>query len=192
MSYKNTKTEYGSVAKFFHWTLSTMVIGMLIVGSIMILLPNEPYKEEVFTFHKSFGLVVLFLMMFRLGWRFANPQPQLPAKTKPWEKLAEHSVQVLFYIILFAMPLSGWVMSVAAGYTPSFFWMIDVPFFGLGKNEGIDEIAELIHYVLAWGLFGLLSLHVLAALKHHFIDKDNILTRMMPKQTPKSSIDQST
>jgi len=181
MTLRNTQAQYGSLAKFFHWTISSLVILMLMAGTTMMLMDDSPLREQIFHIHKLTGLVILLLMILRGLWALNNPKPLLPPTTKAWERLAEHTMHLTLYIVLFAMPLSGWIMSTASGYIPSIYGL-EIPFFWLGKNKAIAEAGETVHLVLAWSILVLVSMHILAALKHHFVDKDNILIRMMPNK----------
>jgi len=182
MTTHNTDQSYGSVAKFLHWLMSIAIITLLMVGAFMVGMQDGDVKFRIFELHKSTGLVILSLMIFRTYWTLTNTKPILPLNTKPWEKFAERSVHFTFYVLLFAMPLSGWILSVSADYTPTFYTLFKIPFFGMSPDEPRHLFAADVHFYLAWILTGLLSLHVAAGLKHHFIDKDNILTRMMPNR----------
>ena len=181
MTARNTRTSYGSVAKFFHWTVSVLVITLLIIGTIMIGLDNSPTKGNMFQIHKLTGILVLSFMVLRTLWTLNNPKPELPPGTKPWEKFAERLVHYSFYFLLIAMPFSGWIMSTAAGYNPHI-GSLEFPLIGIPKSKSLAHLAEDIHYWVAWTIAAILIMHVAAALKHHFVDKDNILTRMMPNK----------
>lgn len=180
MSFKNTLSTYGSVSKFFHWLISILVILLLIVGLWMSGLEKNSFRYSVYDLHKSFGLLVLFLMILRTSWMLANPKPLSMPNSKFWERIAEKSVHWIFYIALFIMPISGWVLSTASKHVPSFFGLFMLPAPFVSPNKALQDFAGDVHEVLGWFLIFLIAVHVLAALKHHFIDHDNVLKRMMP------------
>ena len=179
MALRNTTSSYGGMAKSLHWIISLAVIGLLIAGAIMTNLEDSPTKFTIYSVHKFTGLTVLSLMVIRIVWTSMNPKPLLPPGSKRWEKIAEHAVHYSFYLLLILMPVSGWIMSTAAGYNPHFFGL-ELPAPGIAESEPVAEFFGWVHFVTAWTLFGLLLLHVGAALQHHFIKKDNILKRMLP------------
>jgi cytochrome b561 len=179
MALFNTKSSYGSVAKFFHWTVSFFVICLLCVGFFMGDIGDKALRGNVYNVHKLIGLTVLCLMVLRTTWMLMNPKPGLD--TSKFEKFIERSVHALFYTLLLLMPLSGWMMATAAGYLPHIgSWSFAMP--GIVKSDDIKELAGIIHEVVAWTLLTLVVLHVAAALKHHFINKDSVLRRMLPKK----------
>lgn len=179
MQIKNTKESYGLVSKIFHWPMAFIILGLILVGLYMGGLPNSPYKFEIYALHKSFGLLVLWLVGLRILWRLFNKQPEANASHKSWERLLAKLAHFLLYIAMIGMPLSGWLMSSAGEYP--------VPFFGLqmpdlvGKNPDLGAFMHEVHEVLGSVLIGTIFLHALGALKHHFIDKDSTLVLMMAK-----------
>jgi len=181
MALRNSSAQYGSVAKFFHWLVFFFVLGLLIVGSLMGYLGDDSaIKGQVYNIHKLFGLTVLSLMVLRLGWTLMNPKPGLE-NVSAWERVAERWVHGSLYLFLLAMPVSGWVMSTAEGYNPHLF-ALSMPAPGIVKDEAVGDFFGGVHYYLAWTILIVLSIHLLAALKHHYIDKDNVLRRMMPEK----------
>ena len=174
---KNSLSNYGSVTKILHWLIFILIIGMLCLGFLMGGISDKALRGEVINIHKLIGLSILVLMLFRLFWALINLKPALPLGTPPWQKLAERIVQYSIYAALIAMPLSGWIMSVAAGYFPHLFGLE----FGLPipKSKAIDDMADNVHVYLAYVIIALISIHVLAALYHFFIKKDDVLQRMM-------------
>ncbi len=178
---KNTQTSYGSVAKFFHWTIFIFVVFMLFLGFFMDEIP-KPTRGTVINIHKLLGLTILVLMILRGIWALMNPKPLLPLGTPRWQYAAERITHFSLYALLIAMPLSGWIGSVAAGYLPHFFGLS----FGLPvpESKSINDVSFLIHKIIAFTIIALVSLHILAALYHHVIKKDDILLRMMPESHP--------
>lgn len=179
MSLKNTDTSYGSVTKFLHWIVALSVIALLIVGFIMNDIQDKALKMQVYNLHKLIGLTVLILMLIRLGWRLLNIQPGYPASIPNWEKKAARGIHDLLYLALIVMPLSGWIMSTAAGHPPHLgAWLLNAPWVPASKE--IAHFAATIHSIFAWVIPGVVILHIAAAVKHHIIDKNDVLIRMLP------------
>lgn len=180
MSLANTNQCYGSIAKFFHWLIALLVIILLIAGYFMDAIGDKSLKLQIFNLHKLFGLSVLALMALRLLWRLANPVPLLSPEMMAWERSLEKSVKVFLYLGLFIMPLSGWLFSTAAGHAPHIGnFLLAAPFVPI--NKSLANQVFNIHATFAVIIIGLLCLHILGALKHYFINKDDILQRMAPK-----------
>lgn len=174
---KNTQTTYGSVAKFFHWVVFFLVAFMLVLGYFMVDIDDKPLRGQVINIHKLIGLTILLLMLLRATWASVNPKPILLNAAR-WEHFIERLMHYTLYVVLIAMPLFGWTGSVAGGYIPHLFsinFNLPVP-----QNKTLSDICFSIHNTLAVVIIVLVSLHILAALYHHFIKKDNILLRMMP------------
>ena len=179
MSLKNTATSYGAIAKFFHWTVALAVIALLIVGFIMGTIQDKALKLQVYNLHKLIGLTVLLLMLLRLVWRFMNVQPGYPAAVPRWERKAARGVNDLLYLALILMPLSGWIMSTAVGHPPQLgSWLIAVP--GIEINKTMANFFNTLHSILAWIIPGIIIIHLAAAIKHHWFDKNEVLIRMLP------------
>ena len=172
--------RYTRVAVWLHWTVAVLIIAQLIGGIVMHKLPDSAsFKYEAYQMHKSFGLVVLALAVFRLGWRLTHKAPPLPEGTKTWERTLARATHTAFYVLIIAVPLAGWLMISASPYPSEFFLVtgiVDLP--GAGVLSA-DAWAET-HEVMAFAIIGLLALHVAAALKHHFVDRDGVLARMVP------------
>ena len=173
--------RYGAVAMALHWAIAALILGMLPLGFIMVdLSPVDPLKFELYQLHKSFGLTILGLTVVRLGWRLANPIPPLPDTLKPYERVAARLTHYGFYVLLFALPLSGWIMASASSLpTGTYFGLFTLPAL-VGDDEAILGTARQVHEYLGFGIIGLLVLHVGAALRHHFLLKDDVLARMVP------------
>lgn len=176
MQLMNSRNHYGIITKLFHWIMAILIIGMLALGLYMVRLPTSLDKLKIYGWHKEFGLLVLWLVILRISWRWMNISPDL---TLPkLEKIAAITVQWTFYVFMFAMPLSGWLMTSAAGLAPSFFGLFTLPVL-VAPNDGLMHLFGEIHEWTAYGLIATLILHISAALKHHFYDKDDILRRMV-------------
>lgn len=182
---KNTKNQYGSVSKCFHWGVFILVALMLICGFFMEDLPDS-MQGTTYMLHKSTGILILGLIILRLFWRWINITPVLPSATPVLLRFAAHLVHAFLYILLIAMPISGWILSTAAGRIPAFYGLINMPFPGIEKSKEIATIAGNAHEFIAYALLFVIIVHIAAGLKHHFMDKDDILIRMMPNRNNKN------
>lgn len=198
-----TNQRYTAVAIVLHWAVAVAILGMIPLGWWMGDSLEDPSTQAqaiaAFQLHKSIGLTVLALSLVRLGWRLTHKPPALPAHMPAWEAMAAKVTHWAFYFIIIAMPLTGWLF-VSTAWSPEDDRALNVPtiFFGLfqvphlfGPAElpgdtraGLAEALENVHSKLAWGAIVLLVLHVGAALKHQFIDKDEVLTHMVPGIKP--------
>ncbi len=195
--------HYTVVAIVLHWAIALAILGMIPLGWWMgDALEDQSTQAQAiaaFQLHKSIGLTVLVLSLARLGWRLANPPPPLPEGMKAWERLAATATHWAFYFVIIAIPLTGWLY-VSTGWSAHddrplevptlYFGLFQVPhLFGLanlteGARAALAEVLNFSHGKLAWGAIGLAALHVGAALKHHVLDKDDVLTRMVPGLKP--------
>ena len=176
MLLKNTNERFGAVAILFHWVMAILIIGLLALGLYMVRLPISFQKLKLYGWHKEFGLLVLALVIVRLSWRIMNKTPKLNLPL--WEKVAAKTVHWAFYIFMFAMPLTGWLMSSASGIPVSFFGLFTMPDL-ISANNANRVLLDQIHEWLGYALIATVCGHAAAALKHHFIDKDDILKRMI-------------
>ena len=179
----NAPGRYTTVAVTLHWLIAILIIGQLAGGLYMHNLPATTWKFELYQWHKSFGILVLLLSLARLGWRLTHKAPALPGGMKSWEKLAARFTHVAFYFLIIAVPLAGWLMVSASPYDlPTvLFKLIPWPHVpGIPQDAALEGIFKELHEYMAFAIIGLLVLHVGAALKHHFINRDGVLTRMVP------------
>lgn len=179
MKLGNTKDSYGIVSKSFHWVMALGIIFLLILGFYMHGLPSSPDKFALYGLHKSIGAILLFLVILRFVWRVGGLIPLLPDNIPNWQKISANLIHYALYGLMFLMPLSGWFMSSAAGYPVSIFGLVTLPAL-ISPNRELVGLFKEFHEIFAWGIIALLVLHILAAVKHHFIDRDNILRRMLP------------
>lgn len=170
--------SYSKGSKWLHWMVAIIVMAMLSFSFFLGDVPDQ-YQPTAYMIHKSLGLTVLFLMCARLFWIVHTGRPELPFTVPMWERVLTRVVQTSMYILLFAMPVVGWVMSVAAGRTPIYFGLFDVPLPGIPIDKQLSHTMANTHEIIAWILIVLISLHILGALKHYFINKDRILHRML-------------
>jgi cytochrome b561 len=179
MTFKNTTARWGHVSQLLHWLIVVLLVTQVTLATIADDLPLGMKKLALLARHKSVGITILGLALIRLVWRWANPTPPLPDNLKPYERVLAHITHAGLYILLFAMPLSGWAMSSARGFPVSWFGFIQLPDF-VPKDKTLYDALVETHETLAWVLYVIVALHVLAALKHHFMLKDNVLKRMLP------------
>jgi len=156
-----------------------MIVCLLIAGMSMVLLPNSPLKFNVYRLHKSFGITVLALVLFRLWWKMRRKAPALPASLAPYERRLAYGGHALLYVLMLGLPLSGWLMSSAAGFGVSFFGLFNLPDL-VEPERGLKSDMMELHETLAWVMILMLCLHVAAALMHHFVHKNDVLKRMLP------------
>ncbi len=179
MELKNSETRYGTITKTFHWVMALLVIMMLVMGLVMGGIENTKDKIWVYGLHKSLGTTILALAVLRIVWHIVSRRPPLVAGLKKIEIFAAHAMHVFLYVSMLGMPLSGWLMSSAAGRSVSFFGLFNLPDF-IQPDQGLREVFGTIHEYLGYTLIICIALHAAAALKHHFINKDATLKRMLP------------
>ena len=177
MRFCNSTETYGFISKLLHGLIALIVLIMLVMGVSFDYIPKN-IEIVLMPIHKSLGVTLLFLMFFRLIWWCANPVPQLPNHMKHWEKILARLVHGLFYILLILMPLTGIVMTLAGGHPLPFWSMGEIHLSFIPLNKALSHWMNAWHAYLAWIIFALFFLHTVAALKHHFIDKDGLLKRM--------------
>ena len=171
--------RYSGVAITLHWLMAIAIIGMLGVGVWMSGLKTSPTKIEVYTWHKWIGLTILALAAMRMVWRAYNPPPLYAESIPAWQLRVATLTHRLAYLLMFAMPLSGWLQNSAAGFPLTWFGLFKVPAL-VARDKAMFAFWQQTHEVLGWMLMALIAVHVLAALKHHFLDRDDTLRRILP------------
>jgi cytochrome b561 len=183
------RSRYSSTAIAFHWTIAVLMIGNL-AGGLLHESFGEAAEGAIIGLHKAIGVLVLVLSLARLAWRLGHRPPPLAATLKRWEIGLAHAVHWTFYVLMIALPLSGWLM-VSAGqrkWPISFFGMFDVPFLPVNQDKAIGGLMHEAHEILGFFTIALIILHVLAAIKHHVFDGDNSVERMLPLLRSKGRI----
>ena len=172
-------SRYTQPAIGLHWLIALIVFMLFPVGLYMADLPVSPTKLKLYSYHKWAGVTVFALALLRVWWRATHAAPPLPASMPRWQQAFAHATHHLLYLLLFAIPLSGWLMSSAKGFQTVYFGVLPIPDL-LAKNKELGEQLEVVHMLLNYTMAALLAAHIAAALKHHFVDRDDILTRMLP------------
>lgn len=181
MRLRNTDERWGAVAQLLHWVIAVLIVIMAALGWYMTTLDISPTMFELYALHKSIGITILTLVILRLAWRLSNNTPSLPEHMHPAERWLAHASHALLYLILFAMPISGYVINSAADFPLSVYGLFTIPNV-IPESEPVKEAAEAVHETLIWVLIGIVALHVAGALKHHFMDRDDVLRRMLPSR----------
>jgi cytochrome b561 len=179
---ENTEDRYGTIAILFHWSVAVLVIALAILGVYMAALPDIGFNRKKITLvlcHKEMGLVVLVLLATRLAWRVTQILPRLVEHLPDWQKVAARFVHLSFYALLFALPMTGCLMSSAAGIPVSFFGLFMLPDF-VHRDEDLFQRYIAMHKWLGYVLILLIFIHAGAALRHHFVFKDATLRKILP------------
>ncbi|HMA50853.1 MAG TPA: YceI family protein [Magnetospirillaceae bacterium] len=186
--------RYNAVAMIIHWLTALTVIGLLVVGNIMADLPKEQnaLKFVLFQWHKTFGITILLLTLFRLAWRLTHKPPVLPEEMPGWEKRVAHVTHWLFYLLLVVVPLLGWsIVSSSPRNIPTFLFGVipwpHIPMLAdleIDQKKAIVDVFENLHATAAYIMAGLIVLHIGAALRHRVLLKDKVVQRMLPRVIP--------
>jgi cytochrome b561 len=167
----------GAIA--FHWTVAALIVFNLGFGLYLVDLPLSPQKLRYFSWHKWVGVTVFILAAARLTWRLSHPAPAFPESMRPWEKKLAHATHILLYALFFAAPITGWLFSSATGFQTVYLGVLPIPDL-LGKNKALAEVLRFMHHWINYTMAAVIVLHAAAALKHHFVDRDDVLIRMLP------------
>jgi len=181
-----TVSRYGTTAIALHWLLALAILGSLGVGFYMADLPFSPQRLRLFNWHKWAGITILALSAARLLWRLAHRPPELPpavlAAMPPWQHHAHRATHALLYALFFAVPLSGWAYSSAAGFPIVWFGVLPLPDWMPVDKDLADALLKPLHHLLAFALAALVAVHVAATLKHQFVDRDGLFWRIWPRR----------
>jgi cytochrome b561 len=172
------QTSYTLVAKLLHWLMAALIAGLLLLGFYMADLPLSPDKLQFYSWHKWVGVTVFALCVSRVLWRLTHRPPPYPdSMSRPMQALA-HAGHGGLYVLMIAIPLTGWLMSSAKGFQTVWWGIWPIPDV-LSKDKELGHTLQEVHEALNWLLVVMIFGHVAAALKHHFIDRDGILKRML-------------
>jgi cytochrome b561 len=172
--------RYTPTAQTLHWLIALLIVVQFVLAKLAAHLPLGMRKLSLLAEHKSVGMTILVLAMIRLAWRLKHAPPPPPAQMRRAERRLATASHISFYVILFAMPLSGWLMSSAKNYSVSWFGVFAWPNL-IAPNEAAFNAFKSLHHLLSNLLIAIASLHILAAIKHHFWNKDDVLVRMLPE-----------
>ena len=179
-------SRYSGVAIALHWLLALVILGLFAVGVYMSDLPFSPLRLKLYNWHKWAGVCFLALSVLRLLWRLTHRPPALAQTVllgmPGWQVRAHHAVQHLMYLLFFAVPLIGWAYSSAAGFPIVLFGQLPLPDL-LAPNKELAALIKPLHALSAFALLGLAFLHMAAALKHHWVDRDGLMDRMLPDRS---------
>lgn len=183
--FKNGKNHYGWISIFTHWIMAIIIFFMFGLGLYMVTLTYyDAWYKDSLSLHKSLGIIIFSLLVFRVFWRITNTKPK-PLPGQKWEQVSAHWMHRGLYLFMLLVMISGYLISTANGRAIIVFDLFNVPALPWAI-ENQEDIAGVIHKYLAWLLIAMTTGHALAAIKHHFINKDNGLTRMLKTNTGKN------
>jgi cytochrome b561 len=174
-------SRYSATAIGLHWLMAVLLATLFCVGLYMRQLALSPWKLHVYSWHKWAGVSALALLLVRLAWRARHQPPELPAAMPPAARLAAHAGHGLIYVLVTAIALTGWLMSSAKGFQTVYLGILPIPDL-LDKDKALGDALQQVHQALNFLLAVLVAGHAGAAIKHHLVDKDDVLTRMLPRR----------
>ena len=177
--------QYTGTAKVLHWLMALLIVGLFALGQYMSDLSMSPRKLQLYSWHKWIGVTAFLLLLVRMAWRLTHQPPALPTQIPPLLRFASHIGHGALYLLMLAIPLSGWLMSSAKGYQTVWFGVLSIPDL-LGKDKQLGDALAEVHAALNSMLALVVLIHVAAALKHHFIDRDDVLRRILPARKQES------
>jgi cytochrome b561 len=184
MRFRNGSDRFGTLARVLHWVTFLLLLASFGIGLTMVDLPLGPRKLQVYSWHKWVGVTVFLITILRVGWRCASPPPPFPGSMPGWQTVAAQLSHAGLYVLLLIMPISGWVMSSALGLSTAYFGLVPLPDL-VAPNRELGQALIFLHNLLGLALAILISIHIVAALYHHFVLKDDIARRMLPFIKPK-------
>lgn len=179
MQIGNSGHRFGAMAQLFHWGMLALFVALYLSAEVMQEMPKGDDKWALYGLHKSLGVTALLLFFLRIGWRMASPPPPALDSTPAWQHRLAGLVHLLLYLGMLMMPVSGYLMSVAHGHGVEWFGLWSLPDL-VGENEALAERAETVHGVVSYALYGLLAIHLAGVFWHQFVQRDNLLSRMLP------------
>lgn len=179
--------RYSRVAIALHWIIALAILCTFALGIYMHELDLSPAKLKLYSYHKWTGVTIFLLVLIRLAWRLTHHPPAPPPEMPAWQHHAANTAHVGLYLLTLAIPLSGWLMSSASGFQVVYFEVLPIPDL-VGKDKALAGQLKDLHYALNILMFAVVVLHVAAALKHHFADRDDVLARMLPIVKPRSKL----
>jgi cytochrome b561 len=180
MTLKNPVDRWGAVSQAFHWAIVALLVVMAYLGLTMTDLPTSAHKANVYALHKSIGLTLLALVVLRLAWRLYAGRPLEVDGMPRWQHRIASLTHAALYVLLFAIPLSGWVINSASGFPLRWFGLVRVPAIA-PRDAALNDLAKETHEVLFWILVATAAVHAAAAIYHHLVQHDATLARMLPR-----------
>ncbi len=175
---------YDRVARGLHWLIAALAVIVISLGWAIAGAPrNTPTRDLLLLLHRSVGLTILAVMLFRFAWRWSHPAPPLPASVARLERILAHSTHFVLYVVFIAMPLSGYINAAAAHHPVNLFGLVAIPPL-LAENNRLSQVAIAIHLVGQYALYVFVALHVLGAMVHAIVWRDGVLARMLPLRRP--------
>lgn len=174
-----TPTSYTPIAIALHWAVALLIFFAWPLGMYMHDLPLSPQKLHYYSWHKWAGVTVFLLAVLRLAWRKKYPAPPMPDAMPAWQKGLAAGLHHLLYLLILVIPLTGWLMSSAMGFQTVWFGVLPLPDL-VAKDKALGDLLVGVHKALNLGLLALVAAHVAAAVKHHVVDRDDVLARMLP------------
>ena len=171
--------RYGAVAIVLHWLVVVLIIASWALGLYMVELPFSPQKLKYISWHKWLGVTIFMVALCRIVWRVTHPAPPPPDAMPSWQRTVMGVSHLLLYLLTLAIPLSGWLFSSASGVPTVYLGWAQLPDLVV-KDKLFAELLRQAHVLLNVTLFIIVCIHVAAALKHHFIDRDDVLVRILP------------
>lgn len=179
----NTEERWGSVQIGLHWTIAALVLLVQVPAGITMVSVDPGTVQNVgYNIHKTNGIVIFLLALVRLGWRWWHPVPFLPSDMPVWQARAARTTHALLYILLFAMPITGFLRTAMGGFPVPFFMVVELRHL-VPENKPVAEVFSDVHFTLQFVLYATVALHVAGALQHHFVRQDGILRRMLSSTT---------
>ena len=173
------QTSYTTTAIALHWLMFVLILCAWTLGLYMVDLPLSPQKLKYFSWHKWLGVTIFLIAVVRVLWRMSHPAPPLAHTIPPRQQRAAGIAHFLLYVLILMIPLSGWIYSSATGIPVVYFGVVQLPDL-VGKDKALAEILKQTHIYLNLTLFGIVCVHVAAALKHQLVDHSDVLSRMLP------------
>lgn len=179
MGLRNTEQSYGLVSKWLHWLIALLILGLIWLGWVMVDLGYyDPWYHDALVTHRALGMAVLVLVVLKLVWKLISPNPLAQAELKSWEVVSSKCVHWFLVAMMFLIPITGYLISSSEGAAIPFFSWFDIPAL-FEVSEELRDLAIVIHYYTAYGVFFLVLMHAGAAIKHQFIDRHGTLKRML-------------
>ena len=181
---QNTEERWGSVQIALHWTIAALVLLVQVpAGITMVAVEPGTVQNIGYNIHKTNGIVIFLLAIVRLGWRWRHPVPFLPSDMPEWQAKAARTTHVLLYLLLFLMPITGFLRTAMGGFPVPFFMVLELKHL-VPENKAVAEVFSYAHFTLQFVLYATVILHVAGALQHHFVRRDFVLRRMLSSTAP--------